>query len=161
MLLFFGDRMEDTQTCTTYGTDKPLHEYSLRSTVTGARHRVCKDCHKQAAKKDYDKNKQLYKSYAKRWVEANPDKRRQAARSWAAKNHATQKQLAVDYKGGCCTDCAGKYPLCVYDFHHLDPKQKDMHLAQALNARGFEFCKEELDKCILLCSNCHRIRHHG
>ena len=45
----------------------------------------------------------------------------------------------------------------VYDFHHRDPSQKDFSISK--NAKSFEKCKQELDKCDLLCANCHRLRH--
>lgn len=71
------------------------------------------------------------------------------------------KRKAVEYKGGKCIDCGlqtDKY--IVYDFHHLDPKLKDVKIAEMIHKRkNFEVIKIELDKCVLLCSNCHRIRH--
>jgi hypothetical protein len=58
-----------------------------------------------------------------------------------------------------CTRCAEDHPACL-EFHHLDPKQKDLHLAQAVD-RGWsvERLKAELAKCACLCSNCHRKFH--
>jgi hypothetical protein len=67
------------------------------------------------------------------------------------------KKLAVEYKGGICVDCKLKTEkYCVYDFHHPD-NNKEYCISGS--ARKFESMKRELDKCILLCSNCHRIRH--
>lgn len=68
------------------------------------------------------------------------------------------KLRAIEYKGGCCKDCKGTFPPYVYDFHHLDPKEKEGTLGTLLH-RTFENCIVELDKCVLLCANCHRIRH--
>lgn len=69
------------------------------------------------------------------------------------------KRRAVEYLGGACADCGlVSEHQCVYDFHHLDPSQKDFSLGA--NYRSFESAKSELDKCVLLCSNCHRIRHY-
>lgn len=68
------------------------------------------------------------------------------------------KKAAIEYKGGACEDCRGIFPESVYDFHHTDPTKKDISPADALK-RTFAKAKEELDKCILLCANCHRIRH--
>ena len=68
------------------------------------------------------------------------------------------KQKAVEYKGGKCLDCnliTDQY--CVYDFHHINGK-KDFSLSK-FKHKSLEWLKPELDKCILLCSNCHRIRH--
>jgi hypothetical protein len=46
----------------------------------------------------------------------------------------------------------------IFDFHHQDPSEKDFDIGSALNKR-WEETKEELKKCILLCSNCHRLEH--
>lgn len=68
------------------------------------------------------------------------------------------KKMAVEYKGGCCVDCGFKTEIySVYDFHHLDETQKDFTIAA--NVKTLEKLKPELDKCVLLCANCHRIRH--
>ena len=48
------------------------------------------------------------------------------------------------------------FPL---DFHHLDPSIKEFNLTR--NSIGWEKLKPELDKCVLLCSNCHRMIHAG
>ena len=69
------------------------------------------------------------------------------------------KQEAVRYKGGKCIDCGGVFPECAYDFHHLDPTQKDFGIMKNKYATITDI-KDELDKCVLLCSNCHRGRHY-
>jgi hypothetical protein len=66
---------------------------------------------------------------------------------------------AIEYKGGRCFDCRQTFPYPVYEFHHLDPKQKDVAWNK-LRLRSKKARQEELDKCVLLCANCHRIRHH-
>ncbi len=65
------------------------------------------------------------------------------------------KQKAVEYKGGKCQMC-GLVDEClaIYDFHHTDPSKKEFTIA---NKKGFN--KEELDKCIMICANCHRKVH--
>jgi hypothetical protein len=69
------------------------------------------------------------------------------------------KQLAVDYKGGKCTTCGYNKCIASLDFHHLDPNEKDFGISAKGLTRSFEKVKVELDKCILLCSNCHRELH--
>lgn len=68
------------------------------------------------------------------------------------------KQKAVDYKGNKCFDCGQSFPNCVYDFHHINPNTKDMNPSDIVRL-GFEKAKTELDKCVMLCANCHRLRH--
>lgn len=68
------------------------------------------------------------------------------------------KQMAVEYLGGCCLKCGIRSSqYCIYDFHHRDPSQKDFSFGKV--NKGFEQIKPELDKCDLLCANCHRIIH--
>lgn len=69
------------------------------------------------------------------------------------------KRLAIEYKGGKCEDCSGTFLPDIYDFHHLDPTQKDFNISLRRNAKFDEKIKTELDKCALLCANCHRTRH--
>lgn len=68
------------------------------------------------------------------------------------------KERAIAYLGGKCQDCGyrDRFPE-VYDFHHLDPTTKDFDVFNT--PKPFHRIKEELDKCILLCANCHRKRH--
>jgi hypothetical protein len=68
------------------------------------------------------------------------------------------KRKAVVYKGGKCFDCNQSFHECVYDFHHLDTNTKDQNPSAVLRL-GFEKAIPELDKCVLLCANCHRLRH--
>jgi hypothetical protein len=71
------------------------------------------------------------------------------------------KRKAIDYKGSKCVDCSLRFPespSCIFDFHHLDPMVKEMDW-QKLRQCNWGKITNELDKCILLCSNCHRIRH--
>ena len=69
------------------------------------------------------------------------------------------KIQAVKHKGGKCQICGYNKFFGALEFHHLDPSKKDFNLAQS--NRRFEAVKAELDKCILLCSNCHRETHAG
>ena len=69
------------------------------------------------------------------------------------------KIKSVEYKGGCCVRCGYDKYYGALDFHHLDPSQKDFNLGNC-KLTNFEKIKSELDKCILVCSNCHREIHH-
>ena len=70
----------------------------------------------------------------------------------------TKKKL-VEYKGGKC-ECCG-YDKCIeaLEFHHLDPGKKDFTISGT--SRSFDILKIEADKCILVCSNCHKEIHAG
>ena len=70
------------------------------------------------------------------------------------------KKMAIDYKGGKCSCCG--YDKCIgaLEFHHLDPTQKDFHLGGKYQTASWDKIRKELDKCVLLCANCHREVHY-
>lgn len=68
------------------------------------------------------------------------------------------KQLAVEYLGGKCVECGFSGHCAAFDFHHKNPMVKDFTIGQ-MKLTAFEKIKPELDKCELLCANCHRICH--
>jgi hypothetical protein len=73
----------------------------------------------------------------------------------------TLKRKAVEYLGGQCVDCGiqSVYPD-IYDFHHTQPAEKAAKVARLIDMKkDWEEIRIELDKCVLLCANCHRIRH--
>lgn len=67
--------------------------------------------------------------------------------------------MAIAYKGGKCEHCG--YCKCdkALEFHHRDPSEKDFGISYKGETRSFDRIKVELDKCILLCANCHREEH--
>jgi predicted HNH restriction endonuclease len=68
------------------------------------------------------------------------------------------RKRAVEYLGGKCRLCDYDKCLAAFDFHHTDPMTKDFTISEATSwARA----KPELDKCELLCANCHREVHEG
>ena len=71
------------------------------------------------------------------------------------------KALAIAYKGGRCNDCLQVVHQAAFEFHHLDPSTKEKDPTHFLNdQKGLSIEAEmELDKCVLLCANCHRVRH--
>lgn len=75
------------------------------------------------------------------------------------KKHAFEKkQRMVEYKGGKCARCNGVFHPFVYDFHHIDPSTKEKSL-NSMRYLSWDRIKEELDKCEILCANCHRLTH--
>lgn len=59
----------------------------------------------------------------------------------------------VEYKGGSCSRCGYNKSIGALEFHHLDPNEKDFTIAG--KSWSFDRLKKEVDKCILLCANCH------
>ncbi|MBF0484561.1 MAG: hypothetical protein HQL25_07645 [Candidatus Omnitrophica bacterium] len=67
--------------------------------------------------------------------------------------------MAVEHKGFKCEKCG--YDRCIdaLEFHHIDPAQKDFNISSKGYTRSWDRVKLELDKCIMLCANCHRELH--
>lgn len=78
----------------------------------------------------------LYEYQTKRWID--------------------RKIWAISYKGGRCNKCNQEFPYYVMDFHHIDRTSK-LYDWNKMRLVSMEKLKTELEKCILLCANCHRI----
>jgi len=108
-------------------------------------------------KKQYDRDR-ANKSYhnRKEMLAARRNNKELTAR--ANEIRTDNKKRLVELRGNRCGDCKNKYPYYVYDFHHLDPKDKKSVVRFELK---WERILEEAEKCVMLCANCHRILHHN
>lgn len=68
------------------------------------------------------------------------------------------KNALITYKGGKCERCGYNKCFRALEFHHLDPSEKDFGISKCIT-KSFSLLKTEVDKCILLCSNCHAEIH--
>lgn len=73
------------------------------------------------------------------------------------------KYKCIEYKGGHCSVCGYNKCFGALDFHHIKPNEKEFSINKIKSSR-WEINKhkiiKELDKCVLLCSNCHRELHY-
>ena len=79
-----------------------------------------------------------------------------------ARFRKNRKKTLLEHAGGmkCCRCGYDKDIPDVYEFHHTDPSQKDPSWAKMIaNNHRIENMKQEVDKCIVLCANCHRETH--
>jgi hypothetical protein len=69
------------------------------------------------------------------------------------------KARMIEYRGGACEIC--NYSKCIQalEFHHKDPKKKKFSLSTTRSYWNWSMIKRELNKCILICANCHRELH--
>lgn len=74
-----------------------------------------------------------------------------------------QKQLFQEYKNKLKCEICGEDEMICLDFHHLNPKEKEGDISHLLlkQNRSFKRVLEEVEKCVVLCSNCHRKVHAG
>ena len=67
--------------------------------------------------------------------------------------------LAIEHLGGKCMRCGySKYPE-VLEFHHKNPANKEFNVSRKGHCRSWKRIEKEIEKCVLLCANCHREVH--
>jgi len=87
------------------------------------------------------------------------DERKKYIISYVIKRRKQIRLKAIRQLGGRCMKCGySKYPE-VLEFHHKNPKQKDFNVSAKGHCRSWERVKKEIEKCLLLCANCHREIH--
>lgn len=113
------------------------------------------------------RNPEKVRAQRKRYVEKHPDviaryreKNKEKILARAGERRKERKGFLADYKRDCgCRICAENEPCCL-DFHHINGKEKDFTLA-TLRSYSEETMMKEINKCAILCSNCHRKLHAG
>lgn len=96
----------------------------------------------------------------KRWRTKRPDIVRRNKRDFYHK----RKLMAMECLGNKCSSCNLEYNgrnAPVFDFHHTDPEGKEIGVSRIVSNRTWKKVKLELDKCVLLCRNCHSQLHGG
>lgn len=74
-------------------------------------------------------------------------------------NRVRTKKRAVTYKGGKCEHCGYSKSVWALVFHHLDPTQKEFAVGGDGATKAWSKVQQEIDKCMLLCMNCHAEEH--
>lgn len=95
-------------------------------------------------------------AYNKAWYDANKEKQK----AWVKSNQEKiRKQIQAYKEQNGCMDCGIFYPYYVLDLDHRDPSTKLLN-PSSIGKQGWGPAKiqEELDKCDVVCSNCHRSR---
>jgi len=72
----------------------------------------------------------------------------------AARSRDKRRRLAREVAGGKCLLCGYNRCSAALEFHHIDPATKIFTIGSS--GRGLKTVLEEIKKCVLLCSNCHR-----
>ena len=107
----------------------------------------CGKCNKQ-----YEYNKELRKKgYTKNKCNT----------CQVSESRTRSKMRSVEYKGGSCQICGYNKCIQALCFHHVVPSTKSFGIGSKGSSVAWEKLKIELDKCILLCHNCHCEVHAG
>ena len=127
--------------CSECGLTKPLDEFSKNRSSKDGYQSGCKKCRAVYLRSHYEKNKQYYKDKAIIG--------RNKFNEWYRK----QKEKP-------CADCDNSYPYYVMDFDHTDSSNKENTVSKLATRGKRQEVTEEIAKCELVCSNCHRERTH-
>lgn len=90
--------------------------------------------------------KELYKKHKLKWTAA-----KQASRL------RNRDHVFAILEKSCCVDCGEKDPI-VLDFDHRDPQTKYKSVCDCVRDCSLETLKREIEKCDIVCANCHRRR---
>jgi hypothetical protein len=123
--------------------EKDECEFFFKNKEKNILHSMCKECKRDLDKESYSQNK---------------NNRKVKIRKNTDKNYQIIRQFLIDYKKTCKCSVCGENRWYVIDFHHLKDKKDNIG---AIAKRGsMRLLKEELEKCIPVCSNCHREIHY-
>ena len=104
------------------------------------------------------KQEKLEKDFYKRENDKPQSKCKDCHNEYCIDRWKKRKLKAIEYKGGKCCECGYSKYYGALEFHHLDPNEKDMDWNK-MRKTSWSNIKIELDKCVLLCANCHREVH--
>lgn len=133
----------ETKQCSKCKRELPTTEFRWKNKAAGKLHSQCKDCQRAAEKIHYQESKS----------------RQDAVKETAVFQKNRNIMLVEQYKECGCKKCGEKRPY-VLDFHHINPQNKTGVIAHMIKSSSAENLLEELQKCVVLCANCHREFHY-
>lgn len=155
--------MEEVFKCSRCKLFKPRVDFSPRPDRPKGIKSSCIQCTKKYYKSKY---KRIYKEKYKHKMLSKEYKKRASIR-WKKstdKTNAKIYSIMYEYKNCPCKDCGECYPPYVMDFDHINSDTKLYNISRIGNFRckdGLQKLLEEIKKCEVVCSNCHRIRTHN
>lgn len=136
--------MIETKNCLKCNIIKPINEFNLNKSKKDGYQIYCRDCTRKTNNYYYNSNE----DYRKKIIVGNRNRKRKVV-EWFREFKTTLK----------CDQCDENHPSTL-DFHHLDPAKKDINISEAAGeGYSIEKMKREINKCIILCANCHRKLH--
>lgn len=135
----------ETIVCRKCKNELELENFYFRNKSEGIKHHVCKLCSKKNSneKNYYLNNKEEYLNNTKNRQERLLNENR---------------IKLIDYQRlNPCVDCGNNDPI-VLEFDHLIQEEKTINVSLMLRDYKWEKIKQEIDKCEVVCANCHRIR---
>jgi 5-methylcytosine-specific restriction endonuclease McrA len=139
--MFDAEATGGERRCGRCGELKALPEFAWRRKRLGQRDNLCRTCRSEYHREHYEANRQRYIDQAR-------------ARKQALRIEHTSYLIAF-FSTHPCVDCGEKDPV-VLEFDHLADKSFD--IGQALSYRNWQSILDEIEKCEVVCANCHRRR---
>jgi hypothetical protein len=134
-----------TKTCNHCGRELPLNEFNWRYKSLGVRQPCCRECQKN------QKND---------WYIRNQESERVRLREQKSQNKASLQAYIWDYLSNHpCIDCGEADPR-VLEFDHVRGDKHSSISKMVTDNRSLAAVQEEIQKCVVRCSNCHRRRHY-
>ena len=99
------------------------------------------------------------KDYLKNWRDSNPKKRKAIACRANKRANIVSNKVLHNLKINGCAICGYNDCDAALEFHHTNPQDKKFQIQRITLRFNNEKIVEELNKCILLCANCHRKVH--
>ena len=107
--------------------------------------------------KDRDKYKEYLRQYHKGWYQRNKVKRLAQKYERKVRMYELYQQIKSELR---CADCGENHPATLH-FHHNNPKEKEFNIADFVKSgKSVEALYREMEKCTVLCANCHAKRHY-
>lgn len=133
-------KVYDMKRCTKCGVVKEVSEFGINNTRYDGLQTMCKICKREYGKQHYLRNKEVYIKRAKI--------RTTEMRTW----YKNYKSNLV------CEECGFDNPVAL-QFHHINPKDKEFTISSNIINRSRDEILQEINKCKVLCANCHLIHH--
>lgn len=99
------------------------------------------------------KNKERRKVYQAKWHQENKERRLNKLYEDRQKRAEEFEEYKKTLK---CSKCGFSHPAAL-DFHHKNDTKKDYNISEQIRYKSFDDIKKEVEKCVVLCANCHRI----
>ena len=107
--------------------------------------------------------KEYQREYHKKWYSKpeNARKKKENAAKHRLLKRERNRKFILEYKTNrCCEKCGEEHPVCL-DFHHIGDNKEFNISDMVLRCYGIERIQKEIDKCMVVCKNCHAKIHRG
>ena len=131
--------------CDTCKTSKNLLAFNKNRAKKDGLNSICKECSKLRSRKYYKENREKHIKVIR------------------TRNILLQKRIKScinKIKNAGCQTCSER-SFCCIDFHHINEEERENHISAMAHYCSLKKLKEEIEKCCLLCANCHRKFHNN